>query len=157
MRWCWLAVLMLSACGDEERQPDIEPPIDEAPGEQEAGPLAEDETYELRATASGPYHSGQAGTFEISLLPRGEYHVNVDPLFPFAIALDGPDAVAFGEPSLDRADAAEFTEQRARFSVPFTPNAAGQHRVTAVVDFAVCTPETCLPEQRTLALVLPVE
>lgn len=125
-------------------------------GEAEAGPVAEDATFELRATASGPYTAGQRGTFEIRLVPRGEYHVNVDPNFPFAIELSGPDAVSFPETSLDREDAAEFTEQRARFDVPFTPASAGEHRVTATVDFAVCTPSTCIPEQRTLALVLPV-
>lgn len=154
MRFCSLAVLFLLACG-EETPPDVEP-VDE-PGEEEPGPVAQDETYELRASANGPYRAGQAGAFEIRLLPRGEYHVNTDPRFPFAIALEGPGAIAFGEAALDREDAAEFTEQRARFSVPFTPSAAGSHRVTATVDFAVCTPETCLPEQRTLAVVLPVE
>jgi hypothetical protein len=124
---------------------------------EEAGPVAQDDSFELRATAAGPYTAGQPGTFEIRLVPRGDYHVNADPAFPFAIALGGPDAVRFAEPSLDRDDAAEFNEQRASFAVPFTPQQAGQHRVTATVDFAVCTPTTCLPEQRTLALVLPVQ
>ncbi len=169
-RTTWLAVitalLLALGCGGEEEEsaqssgshaePVAEP---EAPEEPEAppGPVAEDDSFELRATASGPYTAGQQGTFEIRLVPRGQYHVNVDPLFPFAITLAGPDGVSFPEASLDREDAAEFTEQRARFAVPFTAAAAGEHQVTATVDFAVCTPSTCLPEQRTLALALPVQ
>lgn len=160
--WVRMAVLgaMLVGCGGEEvgesRGSQTSPP---SPGSEQAepGPLAEDTTYELRATAAGPYAAGQAGTFEIRLTPRGEYHVNTDPRFPFGIVLSGPDGVQFAEGSLDREDAAEFSEQQARFAVAFTPRAAGEHRVTATVDFAVCTPSTCLPEQRTLALVLPVQ
>ncbi len=158
------AMALLTGCGDEEREAggaggETASGTQERPTETEAepGPVAEDTTFELRASPSGPYAPGQQGTFEIRLTPRGEYHVNVDPLFPFAIVLAGPDAVSFPEASLDREDAAEFTEQRARFAVPFTPSSAGEHRVTATVDFAVCTPSTCLPEQRTLALVLPVQ
>lgn len=122
--------------------------------EAEAGPVAEDPTFELRATASGPYAAGEEGTFQIQLTPRGRYHVNQD--FPMNIALDGPDGVALPAEDLGNAQAAEFTEETARFEVPFTPSAAGEHRVTAEVDFAVCTPEACMPDRRTLALVLPV-
>lgn len=156
MRSTWLALVLLIGCGGEEAtatepQPEAAP----APPAAPPGPRVEDPTYELLATASGPYAPGEAGAFEIRLLPRGEHHVNVD--YPFAIALAGPEPVRFAEASLDREDAAELTEQRARFAVPFTPSAAGEHRVTATVDFAVCTSSTCIPEQRTLALVLPVQ
>lgn len=157
MRSTLLALVLLIGCGGEEAANTTEPQpeAEAAPVEAEPGPRVVDPTYELVATASGPYSSGEQGTFEIRLVPRGEHHVNVD--FPFAIALAGPEPVRFAETSLDREDAAELTEQRARFAIPFTPGAAGEHRVTATVDFAVCTPSTCLPEQRTLALVLPVQ
>jgi hypothetical protein len=159
----WLGAVVALGCGGEESSggggssPTDTPASPSGSENAAAGPLVEDTTFELRASPSGPYTAGQQGTFEIRLVPRGDYHVNVDPLFPFAIALSGPGAVQFPEASLDREDAAEFTEQRARFAVPFTAREAGQHRVTATVDFAVCTPSTCLPEQRTLALVLPVQ
>lgn len=162
MRSTWLALVLLIGCGgligcgEEAPATEPQPEAEAAPVvEAEPGPRVEDPTYELVATASGPYTAGQPGTFEIRLLPRGDHHVNVD--FPFEVALAGPEPVRFPETSLDSEDAAELTEQRARFSVPFTPEAAGEHRVTATVDFAVCTPSTCLPEQRTLALVLPVQ
>lgn len=124
-------------------------------GEEGApGPVVEDPTFELRASAAGPYSAGEAGDFEIQLTPRGEYHVNQE--FPMNVALSGPDGVELPGQPLGNADADEFTEERARFRVPFTAGEAGEHRVTAEVDFAVCTPEACMPDHRTLALVLPV-
>lgn len=166
-RSTWLAVLSVLVlvlgvgCGGEETHREANQGPEQGAGatveEAEPGPTAEDAGYQLRATASGPYTVGQQGTFEIVLTPRGQYHVNDDPNFPFAITLAGPSGVSFAESSLDREDAAEFTQQRARFAVPFTPSAAGEQRVTATVDFAVCTATTCLPEQRTLALALPVQ
>lgn len=155
-----LALVLAVGCGGEERSQPTGARPEESPQtgtESEAGPVAEDPTFELRASASGSYTAGEAGTFEIRLVPRGDYHVNIDPGFPFSIALAGPEGIQFAKTNLDRHDAAEFTEQRARFAVGFTPQGAGQHRVSATVDFAVCTPSTCLPDTRTLALVLPVQ
>lgn len=121
----------------------------------QAREVAEDPSFELRASASGPYATGQEGRFEIALTPRGGYHVNAD--YPLTIELEAPGAVTLPDAELVAGDAAEFGEPRARFQVPFTATDAGQHRVTARVDFAVCTPEACMPDCRTLALVLPVE
>lgn len=117
--------------------------------------VAEDPSFELRATTSGTYAPGQEGRFEIALTPRGEFHVNAQ--YPMTITLAGPGEVAFPQAEITRDQAAEYGEPRARFQVPFTASAAGQHRVTAQVDFAVCTPESCMPDCRTLAVVLPVE
>ena len=177
-RACILAAaLLLVACGEEaaegaEGPTPSEGSADEGsaaegsaalgeggeadPGEPEEppGPVAEDPTYELRATASGPYASGEEAQFQIELTPRGEYHVNQD--FPMEIALRGPEGVTLPGAALGNGDAAEFNEERARFEVPFTAASAGEHTVTAEVDFAVCTPEACFPERRTLALALPV-
>lgn len=168
-----MVFLLAAACGDEGEAEsatgdDTQASTEETGGEDEGGeeatedepeeppgPVAEDPTYELRATAQGPYASGEEATFQIQLTPRGAYHVNQD--FPMDIALSGPEGVSLPPASLGNSDAAEFNEERARFDVPFTASAAGEHRVTAEVDFAVCTPEACFPEHRTLALALPVE
>ena len=171
--WMIMAVVLsfalATACGDDEaasgddtqaaadetggEDTDTEP---EEPEEPEAppGPVAEDPTYELRATAAGPYTAGSEANFQIQLTPRGDYHVNQD--FPMEIALSGPDGVTLPASALVNGDAAEFTEETARFDVPFTAAAAGEHTVTAEVDFAVCTPQACFPEHRTLALAVAV-
>lgn len=160
-----LMAMLAFGCGDEEETAATdEPQAETEPAgggegaadepEAEPGPVAEDPTFELRAEASGPYAAGEEGSFEIRLTPRGRYHVNEE--YPMTITLDGPDGVSLPPEDLGVDDAAEYAEARARFSVPFTAAAAGEHRVTADVDFAVCTPEACMPERRTLALVLPV-
>ena len=166
-RSTWLAVVAGLAlgigCGGEEASPQAtraaetehaEPQQEPPAAEEPPGPVAHGPGYELRATASGPYTAGQAGTFEIVLSPEGEYHVN--DAYPMAVALAGPSSVTFPEASLDQQDAAELTQQRARYEVSFTPGAAGDQDVTAEVDFAVCTATSCMPEHRTLALALPV-
>lgn len=116
----------------------------------------QDETFELRAASGqGGYHAGQLGSFTITLRPKGNYHVNQE--YPISIALTGPAGIGLAKPSLARGDAAEFGERLARFDVPFTPASAGTHRVVADVDFAVCTPETCMPDRRTVALAVVVQ
>ncbi len=119
-----------------------------------AGAVVRDTGFELRATASGPYHSGQAGSFGIALTPSGEYHVNEE--YPIRLTVRAPAELTLPKSTLERADAAEFGATKARFDVPFTPTSAGERRVEVQVDFAICTPQNCMPDQRTLALALPV-
>ena len=115
----------------------------------------EDPTFVLAATPVGTYSAGKLGSVAISLTPRGVYHVNED--YPISIALTGDAALQFPKPQLGKAESAEFSEKVARFDVPVTPAAAGKHALTAKVKFAVCTPENCVPDERTLALALAVE
>ncbi|MGE0787904.1 MAG: hypothetical protein AB7S26_19675 [Sandaracinaceae bacterium] len=167
MAWLAASILALAAagCGGDEGSSTSsntvgtqEPTANhEEPAEPDppAGPVAEDPSYELRATPGGPYTAGEAATFQIQLTPRGVYHVNQD--FPMEIALSGPDGVTLPSAPLGNGDAAEFTEGRARFDVPFTATSAGEKNITAEVDFAVCTPESCFPEHRTLAFAVNVQ
>lgn len=113
----------------------------------------EDPTYRL-AAQTGSYTPGSEGHFQIVLEPRGDYHVNQE--YPLRVELSGPAAIAFPSEVLTVEDATEFGEPRARFEVSFTPEAEGQHEILADVNFAVCTPEACMPESRRLALVLDV-
>ena len=177
MKTTWILTtcfLLCAACGGEEEAGSSsegssestaateEEPTTEAPAEPvacsvdgEAAASVEDPTFELRASVVGPYTAGEAGTFAIELTPRGGYHVNQD--FPTSVRPCGPTAVLLPNADLGNGDAEVRTEERARFQVPFTANEAGEHRVSAVVDFAVCTPETCMPDQRTVAVLLPVQ
>ncbi len=126
-----------------------------APTAAAAGPVVEDPTFTLAATAAGPYAANALGHFVVKLTPKGEYHVNEE--YPIAIELKAPAGVTLPKASLAKADAAEFSASTARFDVPVTPTAAGEHRVTAKVSFAVCTPENCMPDERTLELALAVQ
>lgn len=120
----------------------------------EARAVWDEPSFELRGDAAGPFTAGTEGHFTIRLTPRGNYHVNQQ--YPMSITLTGPAPVTFPSATLAADRAATFTEQLAQFDVPFTA-AAGAHHVTALVDFAVCTPEACMPDTRTVAIDLSVQ
>jgi hypothetical protein len=111
-------------------------------------------SFELAIKPTGPYAPGKVQSFAVSLKPRGEYHVNQD--YPFSVSLTG-EGVTFPKAELGKPDAAKFDEHAIELDVPFSATAAGKHSVSALVKFAVCTPETCVPDERTLALALAVE
>jgi hypothetical protein len=115
----------------------------------------DDPSFELALVPSPPYTVGKLASFAVSLKPRGVYHINQD--YPIDIALTPSDGVTLPKSQFKKADAATFDEKTARFDVPVTPSKAGQQRIEAHVKFAVCTAENCVPDERTLALVLPVE
>ena len=139
--------------------PEPGPPAASLPGNEdvpneEAGPVVEEGAFELRAQAEPEYTVDSDSTFAIALTARAGWHVNED--YPISVKLTSPVAVEIPRDEFTKDDAAEFGEESARFQVPFRAVEPGEHRVEAKVDFAVCTPETCVPEERTLSFVLPV-
>jgi hypothetical protein len=158
-----LVGLVTTACGGEEGA-TTPPPSTAATGgtgttapppppPAEARARWEEAGFELGSSTTGTLQAGQEGHIEIRLAARGNYHVNQD--YPISIQVTAPDGVTLPHATLARADAAEFSETVARFDVPFTAP-AGHHELRALVDFAVCTPESCMPDTRTLAIALDV-
>lgn len=148
------------ACGSSSESTSTEspsespppPPTSAAPAEARA--VWQEEGFELRSDAPGPYTAGSEGHFAIRLTPRGEYHVNEQ--YPISVTLTGPSGVTFPSTTLAAEQAQTLTQQMAAFDVPFTAGAAGAQHVTALVDFAVCTAEACMPDSRTVAIDLTV-
>jgi len=129
-------------------------PVVQAPKTAEAPkPTVEDSGFKLSLVAPG-YNGSKEGKVELTLEARGGYHVNQD--YPIRVDFKAPADVKLDKTSLGKAEATQFSEQSARFDVPFAAT-AGAHDVVATVDFAVCTKETCLPDQRTVALALQVQ
>jgi hypothetical protein len=128
-------------------------PVAPAPAEA-AKPSVDDASFHLALESDPNYSAGQAGTVRLVLQARGGYHVNQD--YPIHVDLKAPTAVKLTKPSLGRADAAQFGEESARFDLGFSAD-KGSHELLATVDFAVCTKETCVPDQRTLAVALNVQ
>ena len=155
----WLGVVaVLAACGGSgssggTASDNAAPAPVAAPAPAPAAPAAAPAA--APSDTVGTYASGKLGSVAISLTPRGVYHVNQD--YPISVALSGDPALQFPKPQMGKAESAEFSEKVARFDVPVTPQAAGKHALTAKVKFAVCTPENCVPDERTLALALAVE
>jgi hypothetical protein len=168
-RWLVLSCLaLLAGCGGAEPAAPAaaaEPaapaaPTPAAPAAPTPAPAAaatdkvEEPSFELALKPTGPYAPGKVQSFAVSLKPRGEYHVNQD--YPFSVSLTGQ-GVTFPKAELGKPDAAKFDDHSIELDVPFSAAAAGKHSVSALVKFAVCTPETCVPDERTLALALAVE
>ncbi len=166
-------LLSLSACGDDP--PQVVPPIEnpetaeiaeteppaeteevaengsgeEAAAPSEPRPSAVTENYRVEAmTAANGYAAGEIGSFEIQLATSGEWHLNEN--FPTSVTIHEVDGIAFPSSSLSKDDAAEFGEEEARFDVPFTPEAGEQRLVQVDVGFAVCNPQSCMPQRETL-------
>lgn len=155
-----LLLLSVVACSKSEPSDRAAPmPAPAAPAQPAAKsaepskPVVEDTTFKLALSGEPTYTAGQQGTVQVKLEARGGYHVNQE--YPIRIDFKAPAGVKLAKASLERADAKQFGEESARFELPFSAE-AGVHDLTADVDFAVCTKETCVPDQRTLALSLTV-
>ncbi len=134
--------------------PDEVPSADPEPSTEAdvpSGPSARDETYVAHAIpVEAGYAAGSLSTFAVSIESQGEWHLNE--LFPFSLAVEG-EGLNFPKDTLAQTDAAEWSEESARFDIPFTP-AAGEHEVRATVRFAMCNPTSCVPKTAELALNL---
>lgn len=144
------------AAQPEAKAPTPQPSAAPAPAPSGPAPSTiDDSSFSLRLLQAGPYKPGELGRFVLQLQALGIYHVNQE--FPIEITLSADADTALPKAKLERADAAEFGEKSARFEVPFTAKVAGDHTVHANVRFAVCTPETCVPDERNLSLALAVK
>jgi hypothetical protein len=156
----WLTCLL--ACGDKgtTETPAAEPaaPAPAAPAPtaaaEPAKPSIEDTSFRLAFEKPGALTAGTPGKVQVVLEPKGGYHVNQD--YPIRVDLKAKEGVKLDKASLAKPDASTFSEQSARFDVGFTAD-KGTHDVEATVDFAVCTSETCVPDQRTIAIALDVQ
>ena len=160
-----LVGILLSACGGSE--PATTPAATEPAGpaktvepvkvaeEKKAPPPAsiQENTFKLAFETDPGYGEGKDGKFHVVLTAAGGYHVNQD--YPIRVDLKAPAELKLPKASLGKADASQFGEESARFDVSFSAP-KGSHPIEALVDFAVCTKETCVPDQRTIALNLQV-
>jgi hypothetical protein len=153
-------VILATACSREQPAtdtPGTEPKQEVAPvaakTAEPAKPLIEDSTFRLAFTAPEAATADKPGKLELTLEARGGYHVNQD--YPIRVDVTAAPGLKLDKTSLGRTDATQFTEEKAAFALPFSAP-GGSYDLTATVDFAVCTKETCVPDQRTVALALQV-
>jgi hypothetical protein len=115
----------------------------------------DDASFELSMTPTGTYTATKLASFAVTLKPRGIYHINQE--YPVALALQPTQGLSFPKAELKKSDMAEMGEKLARFDVPFSADKPGAYHVEAHLRFAVCTPDNCVPDERTLALQLSVQ
>jgi hypothetical protein len=149
------------ACGGQEPKQAPEGATSPAPATPAVEKKAEtpkqsidDTSFHLALQSQPTYTSGEPGTVQLVLEARGGYHVNED--YPLSVKLQAPKAVKLSKFTLAKSDAAQIGQEQARFDVGFAAE-PGTHELLATVDFAVCTKETCVPDQRTVAVALKVQ
>jgi hypothetical protein len=153
----WLTCLL--ACGgkDASETAAAAPAAPAAPAPAAAAapakPSIEDAAFRLAFEKPGAYTAGTPGKVQVVLESKGGYHVNKD--YPIRVDLKAKEGVKLDKAALTKPDAA-LSDKSARFDVGFTAD-KGTHDVEATVDFAVCTAETCVPDQRTIAIALDVQ
>lgn len=161
-----LAALGCNSGGPSAADKPAEPAAEQAaaepakPAEEKAAPkpevpVLEEPIFRLALEAKPGYKPGEAGALSLTLTGRGGYHVNQD--YPTRVTVTAAEPLKVEKASLSKPDAAEFSEEKARFDVAFTGATAGKHKVTCDVDFAVCTEATCVPEKRTVVAMVDVK
>ena len=151
-----LALALVAGCSKSEPSSADKPAEAPAPAAKVAEPpkpTIEDTTFRLALTGAQAYEAGKLGEAQLVLEARGGYHVNQD--YPLRVDVKVPAGVKLEKASFGKPDASQFGEERAHFVLPFKAE-PGAHDLTATVDFAVCTKDTCVPDQRTVALPLAV-
>ena len=128
--------------------PDAAPPAEPAPAAQAASRITE-ESFDLNFAGKPDYEAGKPGEATITLDAKPPFHVNDK--YPYKFKLKETAGLKFPNPVVAK-DAAKLENQRMTMNVGFTPEAAGKHTISGVLQFSVCTDDKCLIEKRDLAL-----
>ena len=137
--------------------PPVSPPAPApavaAPAAADAsGPRAEISEPSFVLTAALTAGATPAAPASLAVELRGAGHFHVNEQYPVVLELDVRDG-STEKPSLRRADAAEYTQAVARFTVPVV-RAGARTVVLGRMRFAVCSAENCVPESRNFAVAI---
>lgn len=98
---------------------------------------------------------GEEGKVTIKVVPRGEWHMNLE--FPTVLKLEPPTGVSVTKVEQKQADAVKFDETSAEFAVAFTPSEAGDKTFTGEFKFAICQADVCSQRTEKLDFVVAVK
>jgi hypothetical protein len=155
------AAWFVDGCASQPAQPVTaekpavaqEPPA--LPFDSSAPPRLETETFALELATATSASAAQPTPISITIEGRGGYHVNLE--YPVRIELGGSEEATLATGVLTAVDARELSEARARFETQARWSNIGRHWLAARVQFAVCTPDTCVPRQESLAVFVDVQ
>lgn len=116
-----------------------------------------DEKAEASFTAymsgGGKYKANQPGSVTAVVNALGEYHVNME--YPYKFALNAaPAGVTYGETVIRNVNR---SEKKATISIPFTPTQAGTVTVSGTLSLGVCTASNCVNQKVPLSVTVKVE
>lgn len=116
-------------------------------------PKTQEAAFSVWMQSAKSYKVGQAGSVEVVLVPKGEYHCNE--AYPYKVKLGAaPAGLSF---SADVVRGATVSASRASIRVPFTATAVGDARISGKFYFSVCTADQCVIDSREVAATVKVE
>jgi hypothetical protein len=121
-----------------------------------AGARSDNEKYTAEIKASGSYAPGAQGTVDVTLAPKGGYHINAQYPYKFKVTDPAPEGVTFPKPLLARADGS-FEETKGSFHVPFVAAKAGRVTVGGTLYLSVCSDANCIIEKEPLEVAVDVK
>ncbi len=151
-----LAAVGLAGCGKSEAATPVGATAETAPVAAAAGPKVDTDTYTLEIKGSGKYKAGQEGTVEITLVPKGEYHINDKYPLKFKLTDPAPEGVKYPKAVIKREDGT-VEEKKALFKVPFTADKAGKAKVSGLFYLSVCSAANCLMDKQEIEAIVDVE
>lgn len=114
---------------------------------------AETDTYAVQILSVGTYTVGKEGFVEITIVPKGSFHINAQYPTKFKTVDPPPENVAYSKTTFVRADG-KFTETLGVFKVPFTVKTAGKATVGGKLGFSVCSDANCIMDKVDLELTV---
>lgn len=151
-----LAFALALGCGKSEAAPA---PTRSAGAEATsvgAGAKAETENYVVEIKGDGAYKAGAEGTVTVTLVTKGDYHINKQYPYKFKATDPAPEGVTFSKPVLQRGDGT-FEEKTGSFKVPFTAAKAGRATVGGTFYLSVCSDANCVMDKVPLELAVDVK
>lgn len=116
-------------------------------------PKTQEAAFSVWMQSARSYKVGQAGSVEVVLVPKGEYHCNE--AYPYKVKLGAaPAGISF---SADVVRGATVSASRASIRVPFTATAVGDAKISGKFYFSVCTSDQCVIDSREVAATVKVE
>jgi len=120
-----------------------------------AGSRAEGANYTAEMAATAAYKAGTEGTVQITIVAKGEYHIN--PQYPYKFKANAPSTgLTYPKPTLQRSDG-KFEEARGTFQVPFVAAKAGKATVGGTLNLSVCSAANCVVDKVPLELSVEVK
>ena len=117
-------------------------------------PRAETDKYIAEMKPAESYAAGQQGTVDVTLTPKGGYHISAGfPYYKFK-AGDPPDGVTYPKTALSSADF-ETSDGKGHFKFPFVAAHAGRFTVGGTFSFSLCSDANCV--MGSVGLEVPVD
>ncbi len=159
---CLLLSLQCNNCSTRSEQESTSPalthtdlpvPAPTAQPPKDAPATINEAAFTLETKPDASYHARTDAALSLRLKAHAPWHINEE--YPFNIKVEAPTGVRFAKTTFAKTEAKHRDESELLFALPFQAD-PGDHKVTLVISFAVCTPENCMPDDRTLSAQLHV-